>query len=193
MIERKSSEFSQSTPFGKVVNVHIERQTILQTVNKTTIHDEVHTSMTTNFFGHLAILLQNGRLIFLFKSLSFCVRHERVRREIVYLRSNTSFFQALCIKSVTFNRIFIGKPFRTRELIEAVVRTRIHHLVLNLNNLSFLCTNQCCGMITIAEICWANTCLSFHIVRTMNRFSVHCNKCFHAVTTMNVESLCHRT
>ena len=78
VVHRDSAKLSDSTPLSQVVYVHIEWQTVLQTVDEACAHDEVHTAVTANFLGELAELLQNRAFVLLLKSLALCIGHEAV-------------------------------------------------------------------------------------------------------------------
>ena len=89
VIHRNGAQLSQRAPLSQIVNVHIQRQTVLQAVNQTGIHDEVHTSVT-HLAPQLTILLQDWVIVFLHQRSLLLLVHEAVSIEIIHLRRSCS-------------------------------------------------------------------------------------------------------
>ena len=148
--------------------------------------------MSTYFLSHFTVFLQNGVLVFVDQCLHFFFRKERVRAQVVYLRLYARSFHLGCIYSISFNRIFISETFCSGQLVQAVIRLRVHDIVLDFDDLSVGRTDQGSGVVTVAEFfAWCTGCF-FYQCLTVYGFGIHGYQGSHAVATMDVECLSYR-
>ena len=48
IFEGEGREGADAAPLGKVIDVHVEGETVMQTIDKAVVHDEVHAAMTAH-------------------------------------------------------------------------------------------------------------------------------------------------
>ena len=149
--------------------------------------------MSAYLFCQFTILLQNRMLVFSHQSLLFCLRQEAVRTQIVHFRLDARSGKLLAIERIPFYRIFIGKTFRSGQLIQTAIRLRSHHIVLDFNHLPVCRTNQGRSMITVAEVRTSRIGTCFYQRLPYHRLGVHSDQRSHAVAPMNVECLRYGT
>ena len=58
VVKRDFAQRYKAAPLGQIVNVHIQRQSVAQTVYQPVIHDEVHTTVTAYLLGLLCLVLK---------------------------------------------------------------------------------------------------------------------------------------
>ena len=190
VVHRKSAQLSQRTPLCQIINIHIQWQAILQAVNQTRVHNEVHTTMT-HLTAQFTILLQDRVIILLDQSFLLLLVHETMSIEVIHLRS-TCTLERLARECKLLCRILGSVTLGTCELEQTVVWLRSHHVVLNLHHLTLGCTHQGSSMVTIAELLALLAALVLHPVLTHERLCVHGNERSKAVATVNIQALSNR-
>ena len=80
VVKRDGTQLGDGTPLCQVIHIHVEWQTVLQAVDETGTHDEVHAAMTAHLLGELAKLLEYRTLIFLLQSLALLIWHKAMSR-----------------------------------------------------------------------------------------------------------------
>lgn len=53
-----------AAPFRKVINIHIQRQTVAQAIDETVIHHEIHSAMSADSLGNLTDLCDERMSVF---------------------------------------------------------------------------------------------------------------------------------
>ena len=186
VVHRDSSQFGQCTPFSQVVYVHIQWQTVLQTVYHTAVHDEVHTTVSTYFFCHFTVFLQDRMLVFVDQCFHFFFRKEWVRTQVVYFRLYARSFHLISVYGIAFYRIFISESFCSCQLIQTVVRLRIHYVVLDFDYFTVFCTDKCSSVVTVTEFIARFAGCFFYQCFSVYGFCIHCYQGSHTVTTVNI-------
>ena len=64
--------------------------------------------------------------------------------------------------------------------------------MLYFDHFSILCTNECCSVVTIAEVVAGLTGSFFYQCFAYCRFGIHGNQCLHTVSTMYIQCLSYR-
>ena len=82
VLDRYCTQLYRATPLGKVVDIHIQWKTILQTIYKSVIHNIVHTSVSTNLCCHDLGMRSYGVLVLLHKLLANLIRYATVAVEV---------------------------------------------------------------------------------------------------------------
>ena len=188
VVHGERAEFSEAAPFSEVVNVHVEGQTVLETVNHAGIHHVVHTAVS-HFATDFTVLLDDGVLIFLHESLVFSIRKEAVAGEVVHLRFYAACGELALVECDGFAGIFGGITLRTGELEETVVGLGIHDVVLDFHDLTVRSAHEGGGVVTVAEVVAGFAGFLFDIFLSVNRLGVHGNEGGEAVTAVNVKAL----
>ena len=63
VVKRDFAQRYKAAPLGQIVNVHIQRQSVAQTLYQPVIHDEVHPAVSTYLLGQLFQLFVNRMLV----------------------------------------------------------------------------------------------------------------------------------
>ena len=141
--------------------------------------------MSTHFLSFLFHILHNRILVHLHKFKHRFFGHILVCSEL--LATSNLDRQVLAFESISLNRILIGKSPCSRKLIHTTVRTRRCNIMLDVYKLAIDCANECKRLFAILHsLCFCI--LAMHTKVSWQRYgvAVHCNKCLHAVATMNV-------
>ena len=193
VVHGQGAKLSQAAPFGKVVHVHIQGQTILQAVYHAHVHEEVHAAVTTYLLSHLTILLDDGVTIGLAQLLHVFLAHEGVGIQILQVGGAISTLHVAAFQNKALDGVLVGKTAGARQLEQTVVGLRVHHVVLNLHNLAIGGAHQRSGVVAVAEFRAGLAGLLLHELATVHRLGVHGYQRGKAVATVNVHHLSHRT
>ena len=71
-------QLAEALPFGGVVDVLVEWQTVVKAVDESVVHDEVHAAVAAHFLGFLFNLHGDGMEVVLQDFVAHLGRHEAV-------------------------------------------------------------------------------------------------------------------
>ena len=69
-------QLTEAGPFGGIIDVFIEGQSMMQTVNQTVVHDEVHATVAAHFLGFLFNLHGDGVKVILQELIAHVGRYK---------------------------------------------------------------------------------------------------------------------
>ena len=190
VVHREATEFSKTAPFGEVVNIHVEGQTILEAVNHTCIHHVVHTTVA-HLTAQFAILLDDGALILGYEGVVLSLGQEAVAGEVVHLGLNAACAELALVEGDVFFGILGGITLRTGELEQTVVGLGVHDVVLDFHYLAVSCTHEGGGVVAVAILLAGLASLLLHILLAVYGLGVHGYEGGEAVAAVDVEALCH--
>ena len=64
VVDGDFGEFHEGAPFGGVIDVLVQRETVVQAVDEAVVHDEVHAAVAAHFLGLGFNLLCDGMEVF---------------------------------------------------------------------------------------------------------------------------------
>ena len=184
------SQFAEARPFGGIVHVFVEGQTVLQAVDEAVVHDEVHAAVAAHFLGFGLDFLCNRMEVFSRNLVAHFCGHEGMRIEVLAFGEETLgkfFFK----DGVAFNRVFVGKTLSTCQLIKAVVRAIGVYIMLDEQGFTQFGLNHCGRHVAIGKVVGAHHLLGDFLAIVGGR--THGYEGLHAVATVDVESLAERS
>ena len=191
VVQRQGAELRYRAPLRQVVHVHVERQSVLQTIDQARRHDKVHAAVASHLLGQFAKLLQDRMVILLLQRLALRLGHETVCAEVVHLRLHAACRELLAVEGVSLDGILVGKAPRARELVETVVGLRVHHVVLQLYHLLVLRAYERRGVVSVAEVVTGLARLGLDEFLAVHALRVHGDERHHAVAAVYVKGLRH--
>ena len=183
-------QFAEARPFGGVVNVLIERQTIMKAIDEAVVHDEVHAAVASHFLGFFLDFDRDGVEVFLHDFVAHLGGNKSMWVKMLTFGEETG-GQLVLQQRETFNRIFVGKAFGTRELIQTVVRSVSVNIMFDEESLAFLGLDHRGGHVTVGEVVHIHHFLG-DLLAVIGR-RAHRDQGLHAVATVNVEGLAERS
>ena len=152
MVHGEGAQLGQTAPLAQVVHIYVERQAMLQTVDQTAVHNEIHTAVAAHFLGLGHVAGNERTLVLLGKGATVGHGHIGMARQIVGRGAHTRIFQLGARESVALSRILVGEALGTRKLVHAVVGLRGHHVVVYLDNLAVLGTDKRSGLVAVGKL-----------------------------------------
>ena len=73
VVHGDGTQLGQAAPFGQVVDIDVQRQAVLQTVDQPGIHDEVHSAVSADFLRLLLVLGNQRTFVFPHQCLCICL------------------------------------------------------------------------------------------------------------------------
>src|SRR5690348_3285546 len=110
---RNLTEWTRHTPRRRIVNIDIRLEPLAHALHEAITHQVIHAAMSTEFARHLTLVLPQRRFILLF------ILVERGPRVMLRLPVN-----------VNARWIIAKNPFRALDQVDAIVRSRRRHVVL---------------------------------------------------------------
>ena len=189
VVHAQCAQLGQTAPFGQVIDIHVEGQTVLQAVHHSAVHDEVHTTVS-HVAAQFAILGQDGVIVFLGEGILLFLAQEHVCIEVVHLGSACS-LHGLSIQGIVLFGVLGGIALGTGKFEQAVVGLWGHHVVLDFHHLSVCRAHEGGSVVTVSEVVAFASGLLLHIFLAHNTLGVHGHEGGEAVTAVDVETLCH--
>ena len=176
------AQFRNAGPFGGIIHILIQRQTVPQTMNKPIVHDIIH------FIRHI---LPPG----LFSDNS-CKRMFILLHHPLKLLAGQRLFSVF-IQHKTGNGIFLHESLRAAHRLMAAVRARSGHIILQQDSSSFCGMNQrgihIPHLIILCRFFGGCAKRLSGISRKTGLTRGHGNQIFHTVSPMNIHPLADRT
>lgn len=189
VVHRQRTELCQTAPFAQVIDIHVERQPVLQTVDQTAVHDVVHTSVAAYLLGLSQIAGHDGALIFLGECTAIGGGHIGVAREIVGRRAHATVLHLIARERIALSRIFVGKALGTRELVHAVVGLGRHGVVVYLDDLAILGADEGGGVVAVGKLLAGLARELLCPCLTVHRLGIHSHESLHAVAAVYIQHL----
>lgn len=144
VLDGNGTEFTDAAPFCKVIYVHIERKSVVETVVQTVVHKEVHSAMSADLLCKcLEVIIKNRCRIHFLKFLHYTFRkgsvevdtvsfiHKAVAFCLIVTYDKTDVLSLSLADAPLLYRVFRSIAFCSNKLVHSVVRTRRHHIVFD--------------------------------------------------------------
>ena len=158
----------------------------MQAIDEAVVHDKVHAAVTTHFLGFFLDFDRDGVEVFLQDFVAHFGRNKCMWIKVLTFGEETG-GQLVLQQRETFNRIFVGKTFRARELIQTVVRSVGVNIMLNEESLAFLGLDHRGGHVAVGEVIDTHQFFGDFLAIVGRR--AHADEGLHAVAAMDVEGL----
>ena len=179
-VEGEAGEFGDAAPLGEVVDVHVQREAVVQTVNQTVVHQEVHAVVATDTAGHL--------LDFRSEERGAVLRHQ-----LIEFCAFVDLFAAVgTAQADLWNGVFAGETVRAHELVAAVVGAGGHDVVLQEDRPAARGADHRHREVTPAERDRVFARLRFEVAGAVEGGRVHGHKRLKPVATVDPQRLADR-
>ena len=186
VFERHGRQRPDARPFGGIINVLIERQAVVQTVDQAVIHDEIHAAVAADLPGLRLDLHSNRMFVTLHQRLPHLPGHEAVAAQVLVV-GHARLRELFGIEGVALNRVFVGEAFRTGQLVHAAVRTRRVDVVFQQDRAALFGLDQRRGVVGVGELRGAH--LLPGLFQAVDRPGVHGHEVVHLVAAVDVQQL----
>ena len=145
MVDGNFREFHQRTPLRRIIDIFVERQTVVEAVDQAVVHYEIHSAVTADLAGKVLYLPGYGVLEYGEQRIPLCVAHILLGIEVV----RREYFRSIAPEGEARGGIFVGIALRPDNLIHPVVGAGGHDIVLYEDSLAVMGTDQGRSQVTV--------------------------------------------
>jgi hypothetical protein len=176
----------ERAPLGGVIDVLIERKTVVEAIDKAIIHDEVHSAVAADLAGKVFDLLNERILVSLHQGVALLVAHELLCVEVVV----SDVLKLCATESETLVRIFVGITLSTLNLVHTAVRLRGNYAVFDKDSLSLAGTDEGRGVVAVGVLLYYTLTIALVcLILAGESVGVHRDEDIHLVSAVDIEIL----
>ena len=192
VLDGDSTQFRETAPFGHVIDIHVKRKAVPQTVDQTVVHDEVHTSVASDLLCKSLKLRSKDRIAVVLKNcLEPVSRIGDLAAKVLVVSGSLG--QGVVPQTELLDRILACIALAAHNLVHAVVRARRHHVVFHEDGLAFLRRDHRHREIGVLKVLTFLSGSGFHMLRAVHSLGLHRDKGLETVAAMDVHHLADRT
>ena len=129
------AEFLDGAPFCRVIDILVKRKSVVQAVDQSVVHDEVHSAVAADSLGLFLYFLDEIELVGIQQRI-----HDRLWHIVVAVDG---------LDGDAGGRILVGKAFRSCQLVHPGVRTGSIDIVLDLDQFALAGTDEADGVVSV--------------------------------------------